>query len=124
MPQQTDSATRKSLNQIDDSLEGQKLRVAGRVLAYDVQTGLIILIDKQHGLLVDVDLSLHEESAEWATERLSTIMVIGHLERSSVGILSFHTPSASEASALTSEVLNDRHPSLFPPCHQTRRDCK
>ncbi|KAF9474551.1 hypothetical protein BDN70DRAFT_815524 [Pholiota conissans] len=83
MPQQPDSATRKSLNTIDDSLEGRKLRVAGRVLAYDAPTGLVVLIDKGHGLLVDVELSLGDgaESAVWVTERLSTIMVIGHLER-------------------------------------------
>ncbi|KAF8967885.1 hypothetical protein BDZ97DRAFT_1655840 [Flammula alnicola] len=94
MPQQTDSAPRKTLRKIDNTLEGQKLRVAGRVLSYDVATGLIVLIDGGHGLLVDVCLSLDGQSRSWATERLSTIMAIGHLERSTVGILTFRQASS------------------------------
>ncbi|KAF8161216.1 hypothetical protein B0H34DRAFT_371144 [Crassisporium funariophilum] len=86
MPQQTDSATRKQLCKINDSLLGKKLRVAGKVLSYDVVSGLIILVDGAYGLLLDISMALDGQSRSWATEHLSTIIGIGHLEQSAVGI--------------------------------------
>ena len=56
-----------------------------RVFFYDVVTGFIVLLDKAKGILVDMSAALDGQSRIWATERLSVIMVIGHLERSSVG---------------------------------------
>ncbi|PPQ65674.1 hypothetical protein CVT26_000306 [Gymnopilus dilepis] len=77
MPQQTDSATRTRICRVGDFEAGQKLRLAGRVLSYDVKTGLIILVDEKHGLLVDVILSLDQnQSRLWATERLSTVIAM------------------------------------------------
>ncbi|KAJ3487815.1 hypothetical protein NLJ89_g11678 [Agrocybe chaxingu] len=89
MPQQTSSAARTLLSRITKDLNGQKLRVAGRVLTYDVATGLIILIDDEHALLVDVSLALDSQSREWVPERLSTIIVIGDLERTDVGGITY-----------------------------------
>ncbi|KDR75764.1 hypothetical protein GALMADRAFT_248448 [Galerina marginata CBS 339.88] len=84
MPQQPETAVRARLCKIDDSYEGKKVRVAGRVLTYDVATGLATVIDGKHGLLVNMFLSLDSQSRLWATERLSTIIAIGHLERADV----------------------------------------
>ena len=104
MPQQTDPATRTGICKINKSLVGEKLRVAGkfvlslnmpfemyfrwisRVFFYDVVTGFIVLLDKANGLLVVVSRALDGQSRLWATERLSVIMVIGHLERSSTSV--------------------------------------
>ncbi|KAF8806457.1 hypothetical protein BYT27DRAFT_7140997, partial [Phlegmacium glaucopus] len=83
MPQQTDPATRTRICKVNESLAGEKVRVAGKVFCYDVVTGLIVLLDKTNGLLVDTSNALDGQSGLWATERLSTIMVIGQLERSS-----------------------------------------
>ncbi|CAA7259066.1 unnamed protein product [Cyclocybe aegerita] len=97
MPQQTDSAARTRLCRITKDLKGQKVRVAGRVLTYDVATGLIILIDEEHALLVDVSLALDSQSREWVPERLSTIMVIGDLERTDDPLTAPPMPTRSPA---------------------------
>ena len=104
MPPQTDSATRTRLCKVNESLVGEKLRIAGkfvlspytiemcyrcmlfRVFFYDAVTGFIVLVDKADGLLVDMSEALDGQSGLWATERLSVIMVIGHLERSSFNV--------------------------------------
>ncbi|KIM40219.1 hypothetical protein M413DRAFT_446386 [Hebeloma cylindrosporum] len=82
MPPQPDPAKLRRICSIGKSDEGKKLRVAGRVLSYDVQTGIVVLIDEGHGLYVDIVLSLDGQSRRWATERLSTIIALGDLERS------------------------------------------
>lgn len=56
------------------------------MLSYDAETGLIILIEGKHGLLIDILLSLDSQSLLWATERLSTVITIGRLEHSKVSI--------------------------------------
>lgn len=81
MPQQPDSATPTRLCSINESLLGQKLRIAGRVLSYDVLTGLFVLLDNDKAVMVDVSMALDDKSKLWATERLSTVIVLGHLER-------------------------------------------
>ena len=60
--------------------------ILSRVFFYDVVTGFIVLVDKANGLLVDMSGALDGQSRLWATEKLSVIMVIGHLERSSVSV--------------------------------------
>lgn len=60
--------------------------ILSRVFFYDIVTGFIVLVDKANGLLVDMSGALDGQSKLWATERLSVIMVIGHLERSSVSV--------------------------------------
>jgi hypothetical protein len=66
--------------------------ILSRVFFYDVVTGFLVLVDKANGLLVDMSGALDGHSGLWATERLSVIMVIGDLERSSasVGRFSYH----------------------------------
>ncbi|KJA28987.1 hypothetical protein HYPSUDRAFT_128259 [Hypholoma sublateritium FD-334 SS-4] len=81
MPQQTDAAARTRLQDIDDTMHGKKLRVAGRVLAYDAGAARIVLAGRTHGaLLVDVALCLDARARVWAAERLAVVVVIGHLE--------------------------------------------
>ena len=63
-----------------------------RVFFYDVVTGFIVLLDKANGLLVDISRALDGQSRLWATERLSMIMVIGHLECSSAVVGCFLLP--------------------------------
>ena len=63
--------------------------ILSRVFFYDVVTGFIVLVDKANGLLVDISGALDGQSRLWATERLSVIMVIGHLERSSANVCRF-----------------------------------
>ena len=58
--------------------------LSSRVFFYDVVSGFIVLVDKANGLLVDMSGALDGQSGIWATERLSVIMVIGHLELSTV----------------------------------------
>jgi len=55
-----------------------------RVLCYDIETGLAVLVDGTDALFVDVTLALETISNQWATDRLSMVMVIGHLEHSEV----------------------------------------
>ncbi|KAF9049855.1 hypothetical protein BJ165DRAFT_1401695 [Panaeolus papilionaceus] len=81
MPQQTEVARRVRLSKVDESLEGEKIRVVGRVLSYDAQDGVVLLIDESHGLLVDISLALDERAGLWATEKLSKVMLIGRIER-------------------------------------------
>ncbi|EDR08807.1 uncharacterized protein LACBIDRAFT_296251 [Laccaria bicolor S238N-H82] len=88
MPQQPDSATPTRLCSINESLLGQKLRIAGRVLSYDVLTGLFVLLDNDKAVMVDVSMALDDKSKLWATERLSTVIVLGHLERTEVKLTS------------------------------------
>ncbi|KAF5322921.1 hypothetical protein D9619_001928 [Psilocybe cf. subviscida] len=83
MPQQTDSATRVALRSIDTHLIGRKVRVAGKVLSYDIASGLLVLLDSSaHALVVDARMAIDDEASAWARERLSKIVVIGLIERS------------------------------------------
>ena len=72
------------------------MHILSRVFFYDVVTGFILLVDKANGLLVDMSGALDGQSRLWATERLSVIMVIGHLEPPSASVgrilssLTFH----------------------------------
>ncbi|KAF8976592.1 hypothetical protein BDQ17DRAFT_1551144 [Cyathus striatus] len=49
------------------------------MLSYDATTGMIVLMEERHGVVVDVSLCV-ECSATWVGERLSKIIVIGHVE--------------------------------------------
>ncbi|KAF8893989.1 hypothetical protein BD779DRAFT_1669499 [Infundibulicybe gibba] len=80
MPQQTDAATPTRLASISGVLDGKKLRIAGRMLSYDSSTGLVLLLDQDVSVLVDVSLCIKPWSSSWVRERLSTLMIIGHLE--------------------------------------------
>ncbi len=53
-------------------------------MSYDIETGLAVLVDGTDALFVDVSLALESISNQWATDRLSMVMVIGHLEHSEV----------------------------------------
>ncbi|KAF9526591.1 hypothetical protein CPB83DRAFT_794417 [Crepidotus variabilis] len=103
MPQQPASATRIKLCDINSDLIGRKLRVAGRVLSYDVNTGLIVLVDGKEAVLVDISLALDFHSKVWATDRLSTIMAIGDLESSDAPL---EIPSTASPHVLALKISN------------------
>ena len=54
------------------------------MLSYDVLTGLFVLLDNDKAVMVDVSTALDDKSKLWATERLSTVIVLGHVERTEV----------------------------------------
>ncbi|KAF4620625.1 hypothetical protein D9613_000788 [Agrocybe pediades] len=81
MPQQTDSALRTRLCRIADRDVQEKVRVAGRVLYYEAKSAMLTLIDGHQGLLVDTSLALDSQSHLWASERLSTVIVIGRIDK-------------------------------------------
>jgi len=58
-----------------------------RFLSYDPSTYLLLLMDPPHGLLVDISLCLDpSQSLSFLNENKGTLMVIGTLERSEVGL--------------------------------------
>ena len=65
-----------------------------------------MLIDGGHGLIVDIGLCLDEDgqSRTWATERLSTIIALGHLERSKVGVGSLLLLGSSDLGDVGAQV--------------------
>ncbi|THU99126.1 hypothetical protein K435DRAFT_855948 [Dendrothele bispora CBS 962.96] len=102
MPQ-TDSATPTRIDSIQDALVGQKLRLAGRrventrllnfvsinftlrMMCYSGESGLIVLEYKNKAVMVDVSLTVGP-SSRWVNEKFNTVMVIGHLEQSTIAL--------------------------------------
>ncbi|ESK97048.1 hypothetical protein Moror_6405 [Moniliophthora roreri MCA 2997] len=86
MPQQTDEGVPvriATLGTHHESLVGRKLRIAGRNMSYDVDTGFLILLDDSVGVLVDISLALERERTfPWMKERFSPVEVLGYLEHS------------------------------------------
>jgi hypothetical protein len=54
------------------------------MLWYEPVSGLVALIDKDRGVLVDVSLCVTGTSGSWVRERLCQLVVLGHLERCEV----------------------------------------
>ncbi|KII92841.1 hypothetical protein PLICRDRAFT_103041 [Plicaturopsis crispa FD-325 SS-3] len=92
MAPQTDPAVPTRLLTIQahsaDAFLRRKLRVAGRMLSYDAQTGLALLCDRDIALLVDVsdclDPYARGSSGRWIREAKSNIVVVGYLESTMV----------------------------------------
>ncbi|KAJ7346756.1 hypothetical protein DFH08DRAFT_869222 [Mycena albidolilacea] len=60
---------------------GRKLRLAGQVLAYDAETGVVLLWARDVAALVDASNCVSAWGvAEWLKERLCTVEVVGYLE--------------------------------------------
>ncbi|OBZ66567.1 hypothetical protein A0H81_13466 [Grifola frondosa] len=84
MPQQVEHASPVKLSSITTDLVSRKLRIAGRLLAYDFDTTILLLHDGDNGLLVDVSLCLNPyKSMRWLRESNAIVMVFGYLEQSS-----------------------------------------
>ncbi|KAJ7251560.1 hypothetical protein B0H12DRAFT_1119590 [Mycena haematopus] len=58
---------------------GTKLRLAGQVLGFDAQTGVMLLWVRDVAVLVDASNCVNPWT-EWAKERLCTIEAVGYLE--------------------------------------------
>ncbi|KAH9485022.1 hypothetical protein JR316_0001926 [Psilocybe cubensis] len=104
MPQQPESAARTRICKVDEGMISRKIRVAGRITSYNADTGLAVLLDGKFGLLVDTELALDESSGEWATERLCTVMVIGHVERTEQSFAAAAAPPRLPAHASTVQI--------------------
>ncbi|KZP10958.1 hypothetical protein FIBSPDRAFT_762 [Athelia psychrophila] len=86
-----ESATPTRLSHITPALVDTKLRVMGRMLAYDAHTALLLLYDAGCALLIDVSLCVGAEGGtEWVgagtgverrMERMEVMQVLGYLER-------------------------------------------
>ncbi|KAI5889377.1 uncharacterized protein SCHCODRAFT_02549345 [Schizophyllum commune H4-8] len=75
---QKEPATTATITSVANHVIGQKLRVAGRLLAYDPPTCLGIVDNKDAALLVDLTLC----ADTWILEALQgCVMVTGYLER-------------------------------------------
>ncbi|KAF8236511.1 hypothetical protein L208DRAFT_1159475, partial [Tricholoma matsutake] len=83
MSQQMDAAVPTRIQSLETNMAGRKLRLAGRLLSYDIATALILLLDKDQAVLVDVSLCVNPSSS-WVRERLGVLMIIGYIETSSV----------------------------------------
>jgi hypothetical protein len=57
--------------------------MAIRVLSYDAIHGVAVLLDfdGKHTISVDIGSALDDRCKEWVNERLSTVVVIGYLEK-------------------------------------------
>ncbi len=78
------------------------------MLVYYEDTSTVILIDGDVGLLVDVSLCLDAcSTGRWITERLSSIMVIGHVESADVNTRLFIL-SNSESDAFSARKSGGR----------------
>ncbi|KAJ6499171.1 hypothetical protein C8R45DRAFT_981409 [Mycena sanguinolenta] len=58
---------------------GTKLRLAGQLLAFDAQTEVILLWERDVAVLVDASNCVSPWT-QWVKERLCTIQVVGYLE--------------------------------------------
>ncbi|KIY50134.1 hypothetical protein FISHEDRAFT_57490 [Fistulina hepatica ATCC 64428] len=74
-------ATPTAVTAITSSLVGRKVRLVGRLLAYDPATGILVLVDQEAAILVDVSLCVGLAARDWLSDHLTLIMVIGYLER-------------------------------------------
>ncbi|KAG6876245.1 hypothetical protein C0992_000371 [Termitomyces sp. T32_za158] len=80
MSQQTSAAKLVRLKSVNESMTGQKLRLVGRLLSYDSTSGVVLLVDEDHAVLVDVTFCVDGGMGGWVRERLGKVMVVGHLE--------------------------------------------
>ncbi|KAK7466458.1 hypothetical protein VKT23_005179 [Stygiomarasmius scandens] len=106
MPQQTDFGTPTRIDAIQDALVGQKLRLAGRMMCYSEESGLILLVYKHKAVLVDVSLAIGPFS-HWVNDRFITVTVVGHLEKSPTPLIIPTMPNHAPAPNVdTCLVLN------------------
>ncbi|KAJ7658610.1 hypothetical protein DFH06DRAFT_1327188 [Mycena polygramma] len=80
-----ESAKLTRLDSIVVNMVGNKLRVAGQVLAISPYTGIIILRAGAAALLVDAS-SCFPPAVEWSREWLCTVSIVGYLELTPPGL--------------------------------------
>ncbi|KAJ3554929.1 hypothetical protein NM688_g2849 [Phlebia brevispora] len=96
MPGPTDCALVVPISALKPELLTHKLRVAGRVQAYDSMNGIIIIKDGETDdeLLVDVSLCLTPfKTYPWLQERNTAVMAVGYLEAYDGEVESYRKPS-------------------------------
>ncbi|KAJ7924943.1 hypothetical protein B0H13DRAFT_1976826, partial [Mycena leptocephala] len=75
-----DSGTPTRLDAVAADKLGKKLRLTGQVLAYDAQTGMVVLRVRDVAVLVDASNCVSAWTG-WLRERLGTVSAVGYLER-------------------------------------------
>ncbi|KAI0915697.1 hypothetical protein AcV5_003547 [Taiwanofungus camphoratus] len=81
MPQQVEAATPIRISSITPKLVSRKLRVAGRMLAYDPKSAILLLVDEDSAVFVNTSLCLDPvESHAWLRENNSVVSALGYLE--------------------------------------------
>ncbi|KAI0675021.1 hypothetical protein C8Q78DRAFT_1075364 [Trametes maxima] len=95
--QQIESATATRLASVSPQMLSRKLRVAGQLLHYDIDSSTVLIHDSEDALLVDVALCLSAwRSTPWLREPRTVVMALGYLESSdkplSLPVLSAHAP--------------------------------
>lgn len=80
MSQQTDPGILARVSSLDGKWLGKKIRLVGRLLAYESTTCLALLLEDDTAVLVDVSLCVDSESGSWLRDHLGVIRVIGYLE--------------------------------------------
>ncbi|KAI0028603.1 hypothetical protein K488DRAFT_89574 [Vararia minispora EC-137] len=85
MSARPDVALLRTLAQIADNADaliGQKIRVYGKILAFDDANRWIVLWSGVHAVLVDASLIIEggAHAARWPTEARGTVFVIGYVE--------------------------------------------
>lgn len=104
MSQQMDAAVPTRIQSLETNMAGRKLRLAGRLLSYDIATALILLLDKDQAVLVDVSLCVNPSSS-WVRERLGVLMIIGYIETSSVQVPIPTIPAYAPAPVIDPQLL-------------------
>lgn len=99
-----DAAVPTRIQSLETNMAGRKLRLAGRLLSYDIATALILLLDKDQAVLVDVSLCVNPSSS-WVRERLGVLMIIGYIETSSVQVPIPTIPAYAPAPVIDPQLL-------------------
>ncbi|KAH9928762.1 hypothetical protein B0H21DRAFT_120473 [Amylocystis lapponica] len=74
-------ATPFTMSSITRKLASRKLRIAGRLLAYDILSATILVADAGSALFVDISLCLDPgKSLPWLREGKTTVIALGYLE--------------------------------------------
>ncbi|KAJ7594415.1 hypothetical protein C8J56DRAFT_926719 [Mycena floridula] len=106
MPMQIETATPCQLSSISDKLVGCKLRVAGKMLCHDPETGYLVLVNGRSrcGLLVDASLCIDAQN-RWLREHLSILMVLGYLEGSEDALSIPSLPPHAQSYSIPNQFL-------------------
>lgn len=81
MPQQVKHARPVRMASVGPQMVSQKLRLAGRIIAYDAKAAMVLIVDGQNALFVDISLCLDpSRGMPWLCEINSMVIIIGYLE--------------------------------------------
>ncbi|KAF8521277.1 hypothetical protein BU17DRAFT_88223 [Hysterangium stoloniferum] len=95
-----------ALEDVNPSLTGKKLRVAGKILSYDPSTYLLLIADLSSGLLIDLRLCLDPaQMMPFLHEMKGTLMVLGSLEHVELPLQIPALPKFVDVPAVDSRIV-------------------